>query len=125
MGTQLSDLSAPLVSLQQSALEAQQRAFNELLASVHGELAKAAVETGKALHARVSPLLEQLVARSGEALVAQSSTLAEVAKDVTLELERDAALRRWTPLARWRRCAAVSTRQSTHARSRMPRSSRV
>jgi hypothetical protein len=94
VGTQLSALSTQLVALQQSALEAQQRAFTELLASVHGELAKAAVETGKALHSRVSPLLEQLVARSGEALVAQSSTLAEVARNVTHELERDAALRR-------------------------------
>ncbi|HKP60245.1 MAG TPA: hypothetical protein VJV78_26150 [Polyangiales bacterium] len=65
-----------------------------MLASVHGEFAKAAVETGRAMHEQVSPLLEQLAARSGEALSAQSSALAEVARDVTREIERDARQRR-------------------------------
>jgi hypothetical protein len=90
----LGGLASQLVSLQQAALEAQQRAFAELLAGVHGELARAASETGQALHAHVSPLLEQMATRSGEALATQSAALAEVARNVTRELERDAARRR-------------------------------
>jgi hypothetical protein len=94
VGTKLGELATQLSELQQTAHKAQQRAFSDLLASLRGEFAKAAGEVGEALHARVSPLMEQMAARSGEALVAQAGALATVARDVTRELERDAALRR-------------------------------
>jgi hypothetical protein len=94
VGATLGDLSTQLISLQQAALKSQQRAFSDLLASVRGEFTKAAGETGEALHARVSPLLEQMATRSGEALVAQAGALAEVAREVTQQIERDAEVRR-------------------------------
>jgi hypothetical protein len=90
----LGELSGQLNALQQTAHKAQQRAFSDLLASVRGEFSKAAGELGEALHGRVSPLLEQMATRSGEALVAQAGALADVARDLTRELERDATTRR-------------------------------
>jgi hypothetical protein len=90
----LGELSGQLNALQQTTHKAQQRAFSDLLASVRGEFSKSAGELGEALHGRVSPLLEQMAARSGEALAAQAGALAEVARGLSSELERDASLRR-------------------------------
>jgi hypothetical protein len=115
VGTQLTELSTQLVSLQQTAIKAQQRAFSDLLASVRGEFNKAAGEIGEALHARVSPLLEQLATRSGEALVAQAGALGDVMRGVTQELEKDAAARREHALEAQR---ALDERLTEHERTR-------
>jgi hypothetical protein len=94
VGAKLGELSGQLALLQQTAHQAQQRAFSDMLAGVRGEFSQAAGEIGEALHARVSPLLEQMATRSGEALIAQAGALADVARDMTRELERDATTRR-------------------------------
>ncbi|HKU43891.1 MAG TPA: hypothetical protein VJR89_37280, partial [Polyangiales bacterium] len=78
VGEKLGELTTQLLALQQTALDSQERALRELIGSVPGELARAATETGQALHTHVSPLLDQLAARSGEALAAQSSALSGI-----------------------------------------------
>ena len=115
VGTQLAELSTQLVTLQQTAIKAQQRAFSDLLASVRGEFTKAAGEIGDALHARVSPLLEQMATRSGEALVAQAGALADVMRGVRDELEQDAAVRREHAIEAQR---ALDERLTEHERAR-------
>jgi hypothetical protein len=103
----LGELSDQLLAQQKAALTAQHGSLRELLASVHGEFAKAAVETGRALH-------ERLAAHSGE-------TLAEVARAVTREIERDARQRRDEAVRalealRERLDAAEQSRASAHTR---------
>jgi hypothetical protein len=94
VGEKLGAMSEKLIALQQSALEAQHKGLRELSTDVRRELSKAAGETGTTLQARVAPLLEQLAARSGEAIAQQSGAFAEVAKNLGRELEQDAARRR-------------------------------
>jgi len=66
--------------------------------------------------------MEQMAARSGEALVAQAGALATVARDVTRELERDAALRREQAAEAMQALRARSTRPSKRAPPRTHRS---
>jgi hypothetical protein len=120
-GETLSEVSSKLVSLQQSALEAQQRGMRELLADLRRELTKVAGDTGTALQAQVAPLLEQLAARSGEAIEQQSSHLGEVARNLGRELEQDAVRRRAEAAEalhamRVRLDEAEAARASAHAR---------
>ncbi len=91
---QLGEVSGKLISLQQTALEAQQKGVRELLAEVRRDLAKAARESAAALQAQVAPGFEQLAARSGEVLERQSAAFAQVAADLGRELEQDAVRRR-------------------------------
>ncbi|HET6333738.1 MAG TPA: hypothetical protein VFG30_11040 [Polyangiales bacterium] len=115
------ELSGQLLAQQQTALTVQRRSLHELLTSVHDEFAKAAIGTGQAMHAHVAPLLEQLAARSGDALAAQSTALADVAREVTQEIERDAKQRRdetarTLEAMRARFDVAESARTAGHAR---------
>jgi len=121
LGTKLDVLSNHLISMQQAAASTQQRALSDLLASVRGELSRIAAEAGEALHGRVAPLMEQMAARSAEALTAQATTLSESALELTRELERDAATRRQEAVeamqaVRARFDEAESQRSTAHAR---------
>ncbi len=94
VGAKLAQVSATLVAQQQSALEAQQRTFGELLGAVRGELAKLSGVAGEALRGSAATLIDQLAARSQEALTAQVDALSGAARALTSELTRDAEQRR-------------------------------
>jgi len=94
VGTQLAELSKQLVTLQTAGVEAQHKAFSELLAELRSELGRVAAEAGSALHERVAPLMAQTLERSNEAARVQAGALAEVARDIARELGEDAVARR-------------------------------
>ncbi|HEY6878482.1 MAG TPA: hypothetical protein VI299_10715 [Polyangiales bacterium] len=90
----LAQLSSQLLNQQQTALESQQRIFSELMGAVRGEMSKLSTVAGEALQSSTATLIEQLSARSSEALGAQAETLAEAAREMTRELAADASQRR-------------------------------
>jgi hypothetical protein len=94
VGGKLSQLSAQLLTQQQSALEAQQRIFAELMSAVRGEMSKLSGVAGEALQSSASTLIDQLATRSSEALAAQTELLSGAARSLTTELARDADQRR-------------------------------
>ncbi|MET0287305.1 MAG: hypothetical protein ABW352_22660 [Polyangiales bacterium] len=94
VGTKLSQLATQLVTQQQSALEAQEKMFGELVAAMRGEMGKLSGVAGDALQQSASTLIEQLAARSNEAQKTQAEALAGAARTMTSELTRDAAQRR-------------------------------
>jgi hypothetical protein len=94
VGAKLSQLSAQLITQQQSALEAQQKMFGELVTTMRGELGKLSGVAGDALQKSASTLIDQLAARSSEAQQAQAEALAGAARTMTTELTRDAEQRR-------------------------------
>ncbi|MEY4582239.1 MAG: hypothetical protein RL701_6942 [Pseudomonadota bacterium] len=120
VGEKLDKLSNELVSLQNTAIKTQQRVFSELLANTRTEIAKASGDAAEALHARVSPLIEQMAARSAEALTVQAAALAESARAVADELNRSAEVQReeaaqHLQALRVRLDAAESVRSAAHA----------
>ncbi|HEX5659907.1 MAG TPA: hypothetical protein VFX59_22080 [Polyangiales bacterium] len=94
VGGKLSQLSAQLIAQQQSALEAQQHMFTELVGAVRSDMAKLSGVAGEALQSSASTLIDQLSARSREALTAQVDALGGAARTLTAELGRDASERR-------------------------------
>jgi hypothetical protein len=94
VGAKLQQLSAQLLTQQQTALDAQTRMFSELISAVRGEMAKLSDAAGQALQGSASALIDQLSQRSGEALTAQADTLANAAREMTRELANDAEQRR-------------------------------
>jgi hypothetical protein len=90
VGAQLGELSTRLVALQTAGVEAQKVAVGALVVELRGELARLSAEAGSTLHASVAPMLEQAAARAGESSERQARALAEVARDLTQQLDADA-----------------------------------
>ncbi|HET8933803.1 MAG TPA: hypothetical protein VFN67_10200 [Polyangiales bacterium] len=90
----LGELSGQVIALQTNALEAQQEAFGELLASLRAELTRSAADSGEQLVSKLGPLLTQVAERSAEALTSQADAFAGVARELRTELSQDASERR-------------------------------
>jgi hypothetical protein len=90
----LSGLAERWEAAHQSATEAQQKSLLEAFERLRGELTRAAVDAGKALGSSVTPLVERMVAQTGEAAAqSMNATLSALERDLGMRREADAALR--------------------------------
>ena len=77
-----------------TATEVQQKSLLDAFERLRGELTRAAVDAGKALGSSVTPLVERMVAQTGEAAAqSMSATLSALERDLDGRREADGALR--------------------------------